>query len=391
MHKRIIEKDIKNNLNTDKILLLLWARQVWKTTLIKWLKEEIEWNWEVVFFINLENPEFLQLLNEHPENLFRIIWKNSEKVFVFIDEIQYLKNPSNFLKYIYDEYKWIIKLVVTWSSAFYIDRNFKDSLAGRKKIFNINSLSFEEYLIFKWEEKLIEHLDKQTIPVIYKTNILNYYYDYIKYGWYPEVVLANNIIEKKDLLEELGLSYIKKDMLEANVEYEEKYYFILKMLSSQIWNLLNINEIANTINLNVATVEKYIYIMQKSFHIAIIKPFYKNIRKELTKMPKVYFLDTGLRNFFVNNFDTYDYRLDKWELLENIVFNRFLKNYNTDDIRFWRTQNKNEVDFVIEREKKAFEIKVDKSRFNEKKYKLFTETYNDFSLEVIDLEKSLFL
>jgi hypothetical protein len=108
-------------------------------------------------------------------------------------------------------------------------------------------------------------------------------------------------------------------------------------------------------------------------------------------MPKVYFLDTGLRNFFVNNFDTYDYRLDKWELLENIVFNRFLKNYNTDDIRFWRTQNKNEVDFVIEREKKAFEIKVDKSRFNEKKYKLFTETYNDFSLEVIDLEKSLFL
>lgn len=135
MYERNIEKQIKKNINSDKILLLIWARQVWKTTILRKLKEELEAKQKEVFFINLENPEFLDLLNSHPENLFKIIWKTKNKKFVFIDEVQYLQNPSNFLKYIYDEYKQEIKLIVTWSSAFYIDKNFKDSLAGRKKFF----------------------------------------------------------------------------------------------------------------------------------------------------------------------------------------------------------------------------------------------------------------
>ncbi len=391
MFKRLVEESINNSVEKDFILLLLWARQVGKTSIIKNIKESLDEKKEITFYINLENPEFLNLLNTHPENLFKIIWKSNSKKIIFIDEIQYLKDPSNFLKYIYDEYKWIIKLIVTWSSAFYIDKNFKDSLAWRKKIFYINTLNFEEFLIFKWKQDLMKFIKNKEIPLIHKSEIINYYYEFITYWWYPAVVLEENVDEKKNTLEEIGLSYIKRDILDAWVEYEEKYYFILKILASQIGNLLNINEISNTINLNVSTVERYIYIMRKSFHIATISPFFRNIRKELTKMPKVYFYDLWLRNFFTHNFENFDFRVDKWELLENLVFKQLIDKNKLDDIKFWRTQNKNEVDFVLENIKKAYEVKVNKDKFIESKYKLFKENYNDFSLDVIDLEESLFL
>lgn len=391
MYKRTVENELNKYLNNDKILLLLWARQVWKTTIIKRAKKKLDSEWQVTHYINLENPNYLNLLDEHPENLFKLTWKSDKIMIVFIDEIQYLNNPSNFLKYIYDEYKWNIKLVVTGSSAFYIDKNFKDSLAGRKRILYINTLSFEEYLVFKDKDNLLPYIKQKEIPLIFKADIFNYFYEYMTYGWYPEVVLEDNIEEKKNILEEIWLSYIKKDILEAWIEYEDKYYYILKILASQVGSLLNINEISNTINLNTVTTERYIYIMKKSFHIATISPFHKNIRKEITKMQKVYFYDLWLRNYFVNNFENFDFRVDKWELFENLVFRNLLNSFSVYDIKFWRTQNKNEVDFILEREKKAYEVKVNLDRFQEKKYKLFIESYRDFTFEAIDLEKSLLL
>lgn len=391
MYKRLIENKINKYIDNDKILLLLWARQVGKTTIIKKMYSNLKEQWKKTFFINLENPNYLDLLNKHPENIFDLILKSDVKTTVFIDEIQYLKNPSNFLKYIYDEYKWIIKLVVTWSSAFYIDKKFKDSLAGRKRIFYINTLSFEEYLIFKKKENLVSYIKNKQIPLLVKNDIYHFYYEFMIYGGYPEVVLEDDIEEKKNILEEIWLSYIKKDILEAWVEYEKKYYFILKILASQVGNLLNVNEIANTVNLNAVTVERYIYIMKKSFHIATISPFFENIRKELTKMQKVYFYDLWLRNYFINNFENFDFRVDKWELFENLVFRNLLNNNTIDDIKFWRTQNKNEVDFVLEYEKQAYEVKVNKEKFDLSKYKLFINKYNDFNLDVIDLDSSIYM
>jgi len=391
MYKRLVEDKIKKYIGNNKILLLLWARQVGKTTIIKKIKKELEKKGESCDYINLENPEFLSILNQHPDNLFKIIWNSDKNKYVFIDEIQYLKNPSNFLKYIYDEYKWKIKLIVTWSSAFYIDKKFTDSLSWRKKIFYIKSLNFEEFLIFKQKEKYIEVLKEKVIPLIHKNNIFNLYYEFITFWGYPEVVLENDLEEKKELLEEIWLSYIKKDILEAWVEYEEKYFYILKILASQIGSLLNIKEISNTVNLNVATVEKYIYIMKKSFHIATISPFYKNIRKEIIKMPKIYFYDLGLRNYFINNFDNFDFRIDKWELFENLIFRNLLNNYKLTDIKFWRTQNKNEIDFILEKDKKAIEVKINKDKFHIIKYKLFLENYPEFNLEVEYLENSIYL
>ena len=141
--KRDIIKEVENYLKSDEMLIFVGARQAGKTTILKQIKEDIESNGCVCYFLNLEDPQYLSLLDEHPRNLLKIFTLDLEaKSFVFIDEIQYLKDPSNFLKYIYDEYQGKIKLIVSGSSAFYIDKKFKDSLAGRKKIFHVSTLSF---------------------------------------------------------------------------------------------------------------------------------------------------------------------------------------------------------------------------------------------------------
>lgn len=391
MFKREIEDDIFANIESNKVLLLIGARQVWKTTILKKVRDFLLSENKEVFLLNLENPEFRGLLDNHPENIFQIVWKWEGKKYILIDEIQYLKDPTNFLKYIFDEYNTNIKLIVTWSSAFYIDKKFRDSLAGRKKIFYIYTLSFKEFLLFKGKEELINFIDKKNIPLLYKKEIFNYYEEYIIYWWYPEVVSTQKLDEKKEILAEMSNSYIKKDIYEAKIEYEEKYFFILKLLSSQIGNLLNVHELSNTVNLPVSTIENYIYIMRKSFHIAIVKPFFENIRKELTKMPKVYFFDLWLRNHFINNFETFSLRVDNWALLENVVFKKLLDNNNFDEIKFWRTQNKNEIDFILEKSKKAYEVKVNLEKFTASKYEIFTSNYPNYVLEPIDLEKSLLI
>ncbi len=135
-------------------------------------------------------------------------------MYVFIDEIQYLKNPSNFLKYIFDQYKSKIKLIVSGSSSFYIDDEFKDSLAGRKIIFPINSLSFDEFLDFKD----IPAIPEENFPKHRRKEYEIYLEEYMTYGGFPRIVLEKNKEMKKILLSELVNAYLKKDVFEQNIK-----------------------------------------------------------------------------------------------------------------------------------------------------------------------------
>lgn len=381
---RDITKKAQNYLDTEEILLFIGSRQAGKTTILKQLENFLQKNGQRTYFLNLEDPDYLTLLNDSPKNIFKIFSIDlNERNFIFIDEVQYLKNPSNFLKYIYDEHKEKIKLCVSGSSAFYIDEKFKDSLAGRKKIFNVPTISFKEFLRFKGEDVLSQKNFK-TLSLSEKEKINFYYQEYIIFGGYPRVVLAP-IEEKAEILRDLAYSYVKKDVLEANVKYEEIFYKLFKILSSQVGNLVNTAELAGTLRVSKTSIAHYLYVMQKYFHIKLIKPFFKNIRKELTKMPKVYFCDTGLRNFFVDNFKPFETRDDKGQLLENAVLRQLLEKYDESEIKFWRTIQKNEVDFIL-KDKEALEVKVKPEQFKENNYKLFLENYKEIKLSVIALD-----
>jgi len=208
-----------------------------------------------------------------------------------------------------------------------------------------------------------------------------YYREFIIYGGYPRVVLSLNK-EKEDILKELAYSYIKKDIYEAGIKKKDVFYKLFKILSEQIGSLVNTSELANTLNVSKTAIDNYLETMGKSFHITLISPFSKNMRKEISKMPKIFFYDLGLRNFFTGNFESFETRNDKGKLLENAVFRQLIETNESDQIKFWRTTAQNEVDFVVG-EKSAYEVKVNINQFKKNKYNKFLSNYPDIDFSLI--------
>ncbi len=384
MKKRFIFSDLKDHLVKPQITILIGARQTGKTTLLRQLSDGLQKEREPTEFISLEDPFILAELNKHPDKLFEFIQplNDIKKTNIFIDEIQYLDDPSNFLKYHFDLYKDKIKLIVSGSSSFYIDKKFKDSLAGRKKIFNILTLSFEELLYFKDKTDLLEMVKSGKIPLLYRKEIDKLVFEYLLYGGYPDVVLANNLENKRQILKELANSYVKKDAIEAKIKLPDLYLKMMITLSAQIGSLVNTNKLSANFQIDNSTVNLYLRLMRQSFHVSLINPFFNNRPKELRKMSKIYFNDLGLRNYFIDNFDPIGIRNDKGALFENFVFRRFLDHCDDDEIRYWRTQKKQEVDFII-KGKQAFEVKYSEDQFNPAKYAYFKTSYPDLPLKLI--------
>lgn len=379
---RDIVSRLIDNLDGEEILLVTGPRQVGKTVALHQVEKHLQEKGQTTHFLNLEDPDYLSLLNQSPKNIFQIFPIDlTRKAYLFIDEVQYLKNPSNFLKYLFDEYKNKIKILASGSSAFYLDQKFKDSLAGRKKLFVIYTLAFREFLRFKSEPELAAK-DFLKLALSEKSKVQILYSEYITWGGYPKVVLAPNT-EKTELLRDLVYSYVKKDIFEANIRQDEDFYRLFKILANQIGNLENSFELSKTLGISKTAIDNYLSVMQKSFHIKLIKPFFKNIRKELTKMPKIYFTDLGLRNFLKNDFRPFIDRDDKGQLLENALFRQLIDKYELEQIKFWRTTAKKEVDLIVENQRLAYEAKT--SLINAKKtlYREFTREYPDFTFQFI--------
>ena len=400
MKIRKILQDLLAHTQKREFTILIGARQTGKSTLLKQVAESLTASGETVVMLNLERKNILLEINQNPENVLKYVQQNNpNKTYILIDEIQYLDDPTNFLKLIYDEYADRIKIIATGSSAFYIDIKFKDSLAGRKKIFELKTLDFEEFLHFKNEENQLKELQLLRNNNIQKSILEEQLWvsleEYVTFGGYPAVVLENNTTDKIELLQEIRDSFLKRDILEAGITDETKFYNLLILLAGQTGNLLNINELANTLRLTHQATEQFLYVLQKCFHISLIKPFYHNLRKELVKMPKVYFNDLGLRNALINYFAPLQQRADKGALLENYVFRRLSERYSNDQIKFWRTTDGNEVDFVVEENAfggQAIDVKFSSVEGAPKKYKKFNELYPNYPLTFYSWrEKEMFL
>ncbi len=385
MKSRKILNDLMNHSKEKEITLLIGARQTGKTTLLKQVQDQLTKQDETIIFFNLEDELFLNPINEHPKNIFQFIKlpEANEKAVIIIDEIQYLKNPSNFLKLLYDEYAPQIKLIVSGSSSFYIDKKFTDSLAGRKKIFELPTMGFKEYLYFRGYEKFADDLHLEYLQNLHEKELASLLSEYLTFGGYPQVVIEPSVVRKIDLLQELASSYIKKDIEDANLRHPEIYFNILKIIAGQTGGLLNLNSICKALKIEHTTIEHYLYVMRKSFHIALVSPFYKSVVTEIRKMKKVYFQDLGLRNFFAGNFEPVILREDRGELFENYVFRLFNDVYDLDwDIKYWRTQKKQEVDFII-KDKQAYEVKFSEDLYKPYKYKFFQDKYPNIPLHLL--------
>jgi len=401
--QRDLYEKLIGHIDKKEYSIIIGARQAGKTTLLQQMYRDLKSTHEV-YFVSLENFSILNDINSDYENIFKyarrpenpLLSEKKTRVILFIDEIQYIRDPSNFIKYLFDTYQENLKIIASGSSAFYIDESFKDSLAGRKRVFHLKSLSFSEYLTFKDADELKQELfrirSQEQYQSVFYNDLLYYFNDYLTYGGYPRIALEQDDQEKRAILDELLTSFLKKDIYESKVEQEQKFYALLTALSAQTGQLLNKNELSNTLGLNQRTVEKYLYILQKkSFYIDLLPPFYQNIRKEIAKMPKVYFADLGIRNKLLNRFYPLSDREDRGQLLENYVFIRLAELYDKDQLRYWRTTDKQEVDFVITESYgagKAFEIKFSDHKFRENSFEKFRSTYPAFKFYCISYQTS---
>ena len=359
LYKRKIITKINKFLDSKEIIVLHGARQVGKTSIMLYLMNEIkEKNLDAkIFYFDLEIPRFLELVNFGFEQFYDYLlakgYEKEKKAYIFIDEIQYLNDPSKFLKLFHDNYSNKIKLIVSGSSSFEIKNKFKNSLVGRTVNFEIWPLDFEEFLLFKNKEY---NLTAKNLPDAINKELNKLYKEYILYGGYPQIILEHSIEKKEIYLSQIIDTYIKKDIRDlAKIRNIDKFNKLIQTLASQTGNLLNVLELANTIDVSRQTIEEYLFLLENTYIIKLVHPFHKNLRSELFKKPKVYFIDHGIANLLT--FKTFP-EIISGNIFETAIFSDLLKNCKKSSIYFWRTTTGREIDFVVFRKKDIIPIEV---------------------------------
>ena len=367
---RTLKAEIIKFLPDREAIVILGARQTGKTTLLKLLQQEIPANQS--FYFDLENTKDLEILNSGPEELIQYLKISGAnlavKNYLLIDEVQYLGNPSRFIKLMVDHYSDKFKLILTGSSALTIRMKFKDSLVGRKFLFTLYPLSFQEFLIFKREEKLANLLPDN--PFIQKgdpgrffsRDYHRYLQEFLIYGGFPRVALETDQEKKTKVLGEIVNSYIYQDIRSFfRLKDIAKFNQLIKILAAQSSGLLNMQELSKSVGLPRATISNYLTILQDTYILALIFPYFTNKKKEVVKSPKAYFLDTGLRNYVIGNLSFSSARDDIGKLLENFAFTGLLKRKKEgSNLYFWRAKNGTEVDFVIQDNGSLFPLEIKK-------------------------------
>lgn len=404
---RLIQRElfskIKPWIERPEIIVIMGSRQVGKTTLLKMIMETLPEKQKL--YLDLEDQVILEICNSGIETFIQYLQLNgynpSKKFFVLIDEIQYLENPSNFLKLLYDHYP-DLKLIVTGSSSFQIKQKFKDSLTGRKIVFELDSFSFNEFLQLKSPKLLEKRIYLGDIFTILNSGynkswslVLNeflpIFWDYLTFGGYPKPAQETRKEIKIALINEIFTSYVRKDIKDiGNIVNVTGYNQLVKLLAHQIGNQVNFNELSNTLQLHQNTLKKFVFLLENTFIISLLRPYFQNKRKELSKMPKVYFLDIGLRNAIANNFQWPLNRSDLGSLVENFVFLELKRKFTQEQLFYWRTLSKAEIDFVLQLDNlQIVPIEVKAARLNKpvisRAFHSFIQKYKPKSGIIINL------
>jgi len=362
--KREIFPKITAHLEKPEITLITGARQTGKTVLLgmlkEWLIKEEKVAAQKIFYFNLDiikDWEFFQSQTRFIE--FLEDRSQKQKIYVLVDEAQRVPDCSRFFKGVYDS-NLNVKLILTGSSSLELKTRFQESLAGRKQVFHLFSFCFTEFLQAK-NKTLAELLEKKSkISEISKKQILSLFREYIIWGGYPRVVLSQTNQEKSDVLADIYSSYVEKDIV-GLLEIRNRLGFsrLVKLLAGQTGQLVNITELTNSLNLDRETVERYLKALEETFIISPLIPYFKNPRQEIVKQNKIYFNDTGIRNYALDNFSLISERQDAGLVLENAVFREILVSLSLfQKIRFWRTKQGAEIDFLILKGEKIVPIEV---------------------------------
>lgn len=341
MIPRLIEDLVISRLEkSGKVILLLGARQVGKTTLVKEIRKKIRAKEDKILYLNCDIDEERNLVNTTSKTLLERLLAAKVAV-LLIDEAQRLDNPGLTLKIIHDNFPQV-KVLATGSSSFDLKNRLSDPLTGRYLDFILYPFSFTEVLT-AGEYSQNYALQKNQADALLPQVML--------YGLYPDVYLETNPQQKRILLDKLVESYLFKDILTfQRVKNSQAIKDLTKALAYQIGSEVNENELASRLKIDRKTVIGYLEVLEKSYVIVRLHPFSKNPRREIGKNYKVYFADLGIRNALIGDFNPVEIRPDSGFLWENFLFIERMKYFANKDQKsqtfFWRSYSGAEVDYI---------------------------------------------
>jgi predicted AAA+ superfamily ATPase len=370
MITRFITDQLFDDLKPNHVTALFGARRTGKT----WLMNQIinRLNKEETMLVQGDDLDMVDLFSSQRLSVLKSAVKGYS--WLFIDEAQKIPNIGNSLKLIVDTIP-NLAVFITGSSALDLSEKKAEPLTGRSNYF---------YLYPFTQSELSE-------SVIEANQLLS---DKMVYGLYPQVYLAKSQQEKQDILMSIRNGYLLKDILSLDNRKDTVFILnLLRLISFQVGNDLSYNELASSLNVNKKTVQRYLDILEKAYILFPLPGFSRNLRNEISKTPRYFFWDNGIRNIIINNLNPINQRDDVGKLWENYCISERMKmnsylRYSVSSY-FWRTYDQKEIDYVEEKNGKinAFELKYTKGTAKEPR--IFMETYQNSSFNVVNRDNYL--
>jgi len=352
--KRDLFQEVVSNIGLLDIVVVTGMRRVGKTFFMKSISQYIKSTNQVI--LDFENPLDRKVFEEEDYN--NIIQNLSsvntalhikEKIYVFLDELQAFPESVPAIKYLSDHHN--IKFFVTGSSSFYLKNLFSESLSGRKQLYELFPLNFREFLRFKGIEYEFSNdfsqMDKSKNYIRYE-KLNKYLEEYLTYGGFPQVVLAESVDKKESYVKDIFKSYFEKDV-EKLADFKDIAAFrdVIILLLNRVGSRLDITKIAKEVGTTRDTVYAYLSFLSHTYFIFLVEPHTQNVDKEISGSKKVHICDNGILNILG--------KVTYGNLVENSTF-LALKKFQTD-IRYYQRKSGAEVDFVLPEKKVCFEVK----------------------------------
>ncbi|OGI25654.1 MAG: hypothetical protein A3J76_01610 [Candidatus Moranbacteria bacterium RBG_13_45_13] len=345
--ERNLYKTVKKYLSSPENIVVTGMRRTGKTYFLRYIFDRIDSKNKL--FLDLENPVSRKYFEE--ENYDRIVdnlavlgLDPKKQGYIFLDEIQLVKNLPTFVKYIHDHHR--MKFFLSGSASFYLKKIFSESLAGRKYLFELHPLDFAEFLRFKRAKIKIPGSGVKITKAQFET-INRYFEEYVQFGGFPAVVLKDSADEKKMMLDDIFSSYFQLevqglgDFRKINVVRD-----LILLLAQRSGSRLDIQKLSRELGVTRVTIGEYLSFLEGTYFIKLIRPFSRNKDTEIRKMPKFYLCDSGMANHLA--------KLDSGVLFENTIFSLLrLKG----ELNYYQRKSGVEIDFILDKNS-AFEVKA---------------------------------
>jgi len=358
MIRRKILSTLLNHLPAPEITVITGPRQVGKTTLMHQMADTLIAVGKPTLFLHLDNESDAKILGSQASLVERIRQEGESRVFVFIDEIQLKENAGLFMKGLYDM-DLPVKFILSGSGSMELRASIQESMAGRKRMFEVMPVSFFEFADFRSGYAHTGALDSWLMHDFPAALVL--LNEYLNFGGYPRVITAPTLHEKMDVINEIYQSYMSKDIqLLLRGHGPEVYGRMMALLAAQTGEMVNLSVLSNETRAALPTVQKYLWYAERTFFLKMIPPLHGNRIKEITKSPVAYFADHGMRNFANRMFGNIHNHRDYGFVFQNLICSLLLDTLQRHiyDLHFWRTVSKAKVDFVIERYENPLPVEV---------------------------------